>query len=72
MCYTIWSIITKENSKKNNKGTDTDYKVHIITIQKRVGTKKYKKKIKLKNVKGQRASPKSRGLFQVIHKAHNR
>lgn len=72
MCYTIWSIITKENLKKNNKGTDTDYRVHIITIQKKGWNEKIQKKIKLKNVKGQRASPKSRGLFQVIQKAHNR
>ena len=72
MCYTIWSIITKENLKKNIKGTDTDYRVHIITIQKKGWNEKIQKKIKLKNVKGQRASPKSRGLFQVIQKAHNR
>lgn len=40
MCYTIWSIITKGNSKikqkknnNNSKGTDTDYKVHTILVQ---------------------------------------
>ena len=30
--------------KKNNKGTDTDYRVHIITIQKKGWNEKIQKK----------------------------